>query len=293
MEAGPPVHHRLGIFGDLPVQIGDRLVPVHPDGVPGTDGDAPAAAHAPAVVDGGLAVRNGDAVVGADAGAGAAAHAVVLGHMGLPGVVLLHLTGPAAAAHADVLQRAAEARLLVALEMGQGDEHVRVHHRPADLGLLHIFAAAHRHLHLVVALEAVGDDDLAAGGQGGEPVEHGGVHVVQGVFPPAYIQGVAVGQEGLAAPLLHEVCHGLGPVGPQKGQVAGLAEVQLDGRELVLKVDLAHTGGFHQTGQLLGQIFPIVGPQVGPINFRCHLEILLESEMVIVYHIPTEFVTLF
>ena len=38
---------------------------------------------------------------------------------------------------------------------------------------------------------------------------------------------------------------------------------------------LAHTGGFHQTGQLLGQIFPIVGPQVGPINFRCHLEILL------------------
>ena len=44
------------------------------------------------------------------------------------------------------------------------------------------------------------------------PVEHGGVHVVQGVFPPAYIQGVAVGEEGLAAPLLHKVRHGLGPV---------------------------------------------------------------------------------
>ena len=35
----------------------------------------------------------------------------------------------------------------------------------------------------------VTDDDLAAGGQGGEPVEHGGVHVVRGVFPPTYIQG--------------------------------------------------------------------------------------------------------
>ena len=84
--------------------------------------------------------------------------------MGLAGVVLLHFSGPAAAAHADVLQRAAEARLLVALEMAQGDEHVGVHHGPADPGLLHIFAAAHRHLRLVVALEAVGDDDLAAGG---------------------------------------------------------------------------------------------------------------------------------
>ena len=26
VEAGPPVHHRLGILGDLAVQIGDRLV---------------------------------------------------------------------------------------------------------------------------------------------------------------------------------------------------------------------------------------------------------------------------
>ena len=74
-------------------------------------------------------------------------------------------------------------------------------------------------------------------------------------------------QEGLAAPLLHKVRHGLGPVGPQEGQVAGLAEVQLDGRELAFKVDLTHSGGFHQPGQLLRQVFPVIGPQVGPIYF--------------------------
>ena len=206
--------------------------------------------------------------MGADLGAGPAADALLLLDEGLAGVVLLHLAGPGAAAHADVLQGAAHARLLMALEVGQGDEHVRVHHRPADLGGLHVLAALHRDLHLVVALQAVGDQDVAAGGIGGEAVDVGGFDVVQGVLPAAHVQRVAVRQEGLAAVGLHQVRHGPGPVGPEIGQVARLAEVHLDGHILAVHVDVAEAGGLHQTGQLLGKILPPAGAaEVRKVNF--------------------------
>ena len=131
--------------------------------------------------------------------------------MGFSGVVLLHFPGPAAAAHADVLQRAAKTRRLVPLKMGQGDKHIGVHHRPADLGIFHIFATGHRYLSLIVALDAIGDNHLAPGGHGIEPIEHSGVQMIQAVLASAHIEGVAVCQKRLAAPLLHEVRHGFSP----------------------------------------------------------------------------------
>ena len=76
--------------------------------------------------------------MGADFGAGLAAHAALLHHEGLAGVVHLHLPGPGTAAHADILQGAAHAGLLVGFEVGQADKHIRVHNGPADLGLLHV-----------------------------------------------------------------------------------------------------------------------------------------------------------
>ena len=270
VEAGAAIHHRLGVLGDFVVQVGSALVPVDLHGVLGTDGDTTAAAHAPVVVDVHLAVLDNGCAVGTYLAALAAADALLLRHMGLARVVLLHLTGAAAAAHADVLQTAAEARCLVSLEVGQGDEHIRVHDGAPDLGVLHILAAGHRHLHLVAALQAVGNNDLTAGGHGIEAIEHGTVHVVQRVLAAAHVQGVAVGQEGLAAPLLHEVRHRPRPVGTQERQVARLTKVQLDGHEFILEVDVAHTGGLHQAGQLLLQILMHVRPQVGKINLGCH-----------------------
>ena len=41
----------------------------------------------------------------------------------------------------------------ISLEVVEADDDVRVHDGPADLGLLHIFAARHRHQRLVGALE--------------------------------------------------------------------------------------------------------------------------------------------
>ena len=75
----------------------------------------------------------------------------------------------------------------MALEVGEGNEDVGVHHGPTDLGLLHILAALHGDRYLVIALETVGNDDVAAGGVGGEAVDIRGLDVVQRVFPPADI----------------------------------------------------------------------------------------------------------
>ena len=206
--------------------------------------------------------------------------------MGLAGIVLFHLTGAAAAAHADIFQAAAEACLFMSLKMSQRDKHVGIHNGAADLGVLHILAADHGNLYLIAALQAVADDDLAAGGHRVEAVEHGAVHVVQGVLAPAYIQGVAVGEERLTAPFLHKIRHGPRPVGTQERQVSRLAEVQLDGHELILKVDIAHTGGLHQAGQLLLEIFMHVGPQVGEVYLGCHKKPSLSRFVKLVYHIP-------
>ena len=205
--------------------------------------------------------------------------------MGLSGVVLLHFTRTAAAAHANVLQGATEARRFMALEMVQGYEHIRVHYRPADLGIAHIFAARHRHLHLIVTLDAVGNDDLAPGGHGVKAVDHGCVQMVQPVFAPADIKGVAVGEEGLTAPLLHEIRHGFRPVRPKEGQIARLPEMHFDGYIFFVEVNFAHTCGFHQACQLLLQVFPEIRPKIRPVYLRCHKNSSFSCLLFSWYHI--------
>ena len=54
------------------------------------------------------------------------------------------------------------------------------------------------------------------------------------------------------------------------GHVAQLAEVNLDGDELVLKIDLVDTGGEDQPGQLLGQGLGRAGAEISKINLGCH-----------------------
>ena len=93
------------------------------------------------MVDNGLAVGDDRRAVGADLPTLAAAHAQLLLYMGLTGVVLLHLTGAAAAAHADILQRAAKAGRLVTLKVGKRHKDIRVHNRLTDLRLFDVFDA--------------------------------------------------------------------------------------------------------------------------------------------------------
>ena len=153
------------------------------------------------------------------------------------------------------------------LEVGQADEHIGVHDGPADLGALDILAALHRDLHIVGALEAVGDDHRAAGGQRGEAVLPGTVEVLDGVFAAAGVEGVAVGEEGDAAELLDEVGHRLGVVRAQVGDVAQLAEVHLDGDELAAHIDLPDARRLEEALELVGQPLPETGAEAGEVDF--------------------------
>ena len=279
VERRTPVDDGLGVLGDLVVEDLGRRVVVGVDGVLIAHGDAAAAAHAAVVVDArhvDLALLSAgeldladlveaEGAVRADLRALAAADALGGLHVGLARRVLVHLSGAGAAAHADVLHGAAEARALVALEVREADHDVGVHEGAADLCRLDVLAALDGNLDLVEALDTVGDDGVAAGLERVEAVGVGAVQVVEAVLAPADVERVAVGDEGLAAELANDVDDGARVVGAQVAEVARLAEVHLYGDELVGKVDLLDARGADQALELVGQTVTQVGVQVAEI----------------------------
>ena len=186
--------------------------------------------------------------------------------VGLAGGVLLHLARAAAAAHAEVLHAATKAGLLMALEVREADHDVRVHEGVADLGLLDVLAASNGDEGLVGALEAVGNDHLATGGVRGKAVLVRAVDVLERVLAAAYVERVAVREEGLAAQLLDHVGNGARIVGAQETEVAQLAEVNLDGHELVIEVDLLDAGTADEALELVELALARVGAQVGVVD---------------------------
>ena len=148
----------------------------------------------------------------------------------------------------------------------------------------------HGHLHIVVAPQAVANDDLAAGGQRRKAVLKCRVQMLQRILPPTGIQGVAVGQEGHAAQALDHIGNHLGIVGPQEGQVARLSKVHLDGHQLVVKIDLPNPGGADQLFQLVEQVLARTAAQVRVINLclfhRCHIPPGLHCNVDSTYFIP-------
>ena len=268
VEVGTSVADRHGVLCHLAVQQGVGVVVGGVDGVKVAPADAAAAALAQVLVDDRLAGIIADGVGTAFLGALLAVAAQAFLHHRLAGLVLFHLAGAGTAAHAQVLQRAAEAGGLMALEVVQGDDDVRIHDGPADLGGGAVFGVGHRHLDVVGATQAVADDELAAGGHGTEAVLLSGSQVFQGVLAPAGVQGVAVGEEGHAALFLHHIRHRLGPVGAQVRQVARLTEVDLDGHELAVHVDLADAGRLDELFQFFLQIGARTHPEVCIIHGR-------------------------
>ena len=178
-----------------------------------------------------------------------------------------HLAGAAAAAHADILDRAAEPGQFMPLEMAQGNENVRIHDRTSDKRGFENFTAVHGHFHIVRTLQAVADDDLAPRGQHGIAVFIGRSHMFQRILAPPYIQGIAVGQKGLAAQRLHAVRHGFGEIGPQERKVPRFAKMQLDRHKLVFKINLLDACGQHQLVQFLQQAGAHFATHVGKIHF--------------------------
>ena len=270
VEGGAVMADGGSVLGHLAVQHLVGAVAQGIDGVEVAGTDAAAAALALVLVDDRLVLLVvADGVGAALLGAAMTAAAEVFLHRRVAGGVLLHLAGAGAAAHADVLDGTAEAGGLVTLEVAQADEDVGVHDGAADLSGLAVFAVRHRHLHLIGAAQAVGDDDLTAGGHGPEAVQLGAGQVLEGVLSAARIQGIAVSQEGHTALLLAQVGHHLGVVGAQIGQVAQLAEMHLDGDELALHVDVLDACRDAQAAQLIGEAGTYGTAEIGIVDGRC------------------------
>ena len=284
VEARTVLNNGLRVLSDLVVEYVGRGIIVGLDAVLVARRNAASAAQAAVVVDGGhvhldgLAARKlalagaieRDGVVRTDLLAGTAANTVLGRDTRLAGGMLLHLAGTAAAAHAQVLHGAAKAGLLMALKVSEADHDIGIHERLADLGLVHVLATLDRNERLVGALEAVGDDDLATRGIRGKAVLVGGVDVLERVFAAAHIERVAVGEEGFAAQLLHDVCDGAGVVWAQKAQVTQLAKVNLDSDELVLEVDLLNAGAANEAFEFVELALASMRAQVGEVHLcRC------------------------
>ena len=275
MEVGAAVHHGLGVLGNLVVEVQGGVVVIGLQSLHRAGIQTAAAAGTFIPVHMAQAVCDHRRPVGANPGAGAAADALFGIHHRAAGIVHIPFAPSGAGAHAQILQSATEAGLLVPLEVVQGDDDIRVHNGPADIGLFHIFAAVDGHGHIVGALQTVGNQHMGAGGVGGEAVEIGGFQMIQSILPGADVQCVGIGEEGLAPQILDDVNEDTGVAAAQVSHVPQLAEVNFDGHKLVLKINLVDSGGEDQPGQLLGQGFGCTGAEVGKVYLRGHGNYLL------------------
>ena len=90
--------------------------------------------------------------------------------------------------------------------------------------------------------------------------------MLERVFAATDIERVAVGEKGLAAQLLDDIRDGAGVVGAQKAQIAQLAKVNLNGDELVLKVDLLNTGATDEALEFVELALASMRAQVGEVH---------------------------
>ena len=251
MEARTAIHDRFGVLGNLAVEHDIGLIVIARDGILRAHTDASAAADALIMVNACLAVCNGDCTMRTHAGTHTASDASLFMDTRLACVVHLHLTGTRAAAHADILERTAKTGVLVTLEVVQRDKYVGIHDRRADLSRLDVLTALDRDVNLIRALQAVTNDDMAASGQRRKTVEISRIQMIERVLTSADVQGIAVGQEGLAAVCLDVICSRLCPVRPQKCQITRLTKVHLDCGVLFIKVNRSHSRLVQQSPQLL------------------------------------------
>ena len=153
---GRVLHHLLL----EPVRV---LVPLYLDGALRADDDALAAADAPVPLDGAFFCRCTGRwrSPGSSRGRGRTLAPLHVDRRA-DGDVLHQLALPCGAAHAHVLERAAEAAKLVPLEVGHHDEGVRIDDLPRDAHLMEHPARRDRHLDAGRAPQPVRDDDGAS-----------------------------------------------------------------------------------------------------------------------------------
>ena len=185
--------------------------------------------------------------------------------------MLLLLPGTGATAHSDVLQGSAERGKIVTFEMVQRDEHICIHHRTANLGLLHKLTSGNRNEDLVSALQAVTNDDGTAAAERIESVLPSTIEVVDGILSMAGIHCGAIGQKRLAATFLDHIDHSLGILGSEVGKIAVLTEMYLYGDKLAVHIELVDSCGPYEGLELFSWAVTILpGMEIGKEHLTFH-----------------------
>ena len=205
-----------------------------------------------------------------------AAAALVRINLRRPFIVLVHLAGTAAAAHADIFQRSAKAYILMPLEMGQGNQDIGLHNRAADPRCLAVFAVGDGHLHIVRAPKPVADDNLATGGDGIKTVDFRTGQVLHRIASAAGVKGVAVRQERHSTQLADDISHGMHIIGAQICAVSQFTEMHLNRGKFSLKINVFDTCRPNQLLKLRALADADSGPEI------CKKNICL-------FHKPTSF----
>ena len=174
-----------------------------------------------------------------------ASDAVVRFNLWLGRGVQFQFAGNGSSSHTEIFQCSAKSGLLVSLEVGHADDDVGVGDGCTDFGSLAILSV-NRNFAVVSAFQAVGNDDLALGGNRIEAVLHGAFQVVYGIGASAGVEGVAVGQERFGTIAAQQVGHACRIVGTDVGQVARLTEMYFDSHETVFQRQLGDACLLHQ-----------------------------------------------
>ena len=162
MEVRTSLNNGQGVFSDLLVEDIVGLVVHRFDCVEVTHADTASAAHAAVVIDMHFVIFiEIQSAVSTDLLAHSAAAALLRIDLRFGAAVHFHLSSAGTAAHADILQRTAEARGLMTLEMSHRNEDVRIHDRPANFRFLHVFLM-NWNQDLVRAFQPVSDQDVTA-----------------------------------------------------------------------------------------------------------------------------------
>lgn len=153
---------------------------------------AAAASYALVSINVSFSCLEGNGILGTPACAGMTTAAKLRIYHRLAVAMLLHLSCPGTAAHAQILYRSTKARSLMSLKMVQRDNNVRIHNGSSDAGIFHIVCPCKRHHRLIRAFESVCNDHRAAAGIQVKAVLCRRFHMFQCIFTPAHIQCVAV-----------------------------------------------------------------------------------------------------
>jgi len=267
-NAGLAMQNGIDVFRDLLVE---RVVGALEHGARSAihaDCDTLPAADTLRVVDDGLVVSvpsDRDLRARKDAGTASGALDNVDTRLGFR--MHLHLATPRTTAHAEIFERAAEAGLLMPLEVRERDDDVGIGNCSTDLGC---FTALEMNGNLAVirALEAVGNDNVCPDGDTVEAVLLGGLQVIDRIGTASRIQRITVRKKGPATKFADQLDDPRHIVGANIGEIARLSQVQLERNELVLEVDALDAGCPHQRLGLVQKIVTRTRTQVREPHLR-------------------------